>query len=327
MPTPTRDYTGIAATLRPTSFLEYLDDSQPRKPDNQNAGTVCERAIVQIYEGRIGRCIPTAELRQRLAEGGHAKSTIGRALTNLLRHKVLSQRADGLTYTGKGLPTPKKYFSIAGDERATNRFGKTRDLKAEARLVQAVLIERLEEIFEQPMSGLARVCQMLVAADRLGRAVELGMAKEAARQAEVVRLCRDELNGDAERRRAGRDTLNQPLGPPHVLDAIAIALFPSEYEEIPEAANRIAEYARAKQDADAAMNAALVEENERVMAANEKIDRENLERKALGLKELPREKTRPLINERELVDGLVIPDRLGEDRMKAFVAWYRGEVE
>lgn len=334
-------YDGIDRELRPTSFLEYLTD--PDAPASGGgaidgtanlAGTVCERALVALYEGRIGRSLTADSIRNSLTEAGHAKSTIGRALTNLVKHHVLTNRPDGLVYTGASLPIPKKSFSKAGDNKATNRFGGrgsgrnrvARELSQEAKLVQAVLVDRFDEIFEQPSSMLAACCRLMVAADRMARAVESGLMREAKRQAEHIRELTDEINGDAQRRRLDKEPLSQPLGPNHIYDAIASSLFPAEYEDDPVFAAQIAEQAKRQREANMAMNLHIAAENSRVLAANEKIDRENVERRALGLKPLEREEVKELLTEKWSVDGLVVGDRLGEARMAAFVEWYKGQT-
>lgn len=304
------DYGGITAELRPASLLEALESDEVcnRVPES---ATECERAVVSLFGGRIGTPVHSERLIEQLLAAGHAKSTVGRTLARLKRHKVILVQPGGLVYTGSPIPPHRVNIARPNDPTANNRFGAMQPLSQQAKLVQGVLIERLEEAFEDPSSFLARVLLLIVAMDHYTRACESGSSLELEKWEPIIRGLKKELTGSP----------TGQLHQNHLFSALEIAFFPSEFLDDPEICAEIKKDFERRNRVSEELICDAVVHSQWVAEENQRIEAENEARKRRGEPPLELVENRPVVGDRPKWEGLVPPNgggRVGELRSRAF---------
>ncbi len=260
---------------------------QPAAPIDGSAdlgGTICQREIVKLFDGRTDRAIRRAEVASRMADLHHAPSTVERSIVALVQHGTLEHCPDGLRYTGGPLPPVKKNTSLPGAK--ANRFGHEDDAST-WRFVREALADRLDEMFEQPNSYLRRVLQAVEWAGQMGRAMMHGDLETAKKAARKYREHWHDAETNAELRNLTAASL---------LDALQVALFPETYlpdDEVEAVLRRDILEAKASKARD--LNE-IIDENERRHERNMEILNENILRAKRGDDPLPLLELTPLDN-------------------------------
>lgn len=229
-------------------------------------GTPAEKAVIDSFDIAGTNALEKMEIVSRLEELGFRSTTISRALNSLRARRNVA--LDGQTYflirreldRRRVVHDPRKVKSNHFNELST---------KSHAAHVRSVYIDRLDKLFENPNGLLVRVL----------RAVEL-----AGRIADAAILKRPDALEDAiaEYRREWLDVepnqWRRPLDSARIFEALAVGLFPEEFNDDPEVAARLqSHYENAKQRRDQLI-ADVNAENERRRNLPEPLPRLELDR-------------------------------------------------
>lgn len=183
-------------------------------------GTVTQREILRQFP-EVGFSILRQELRKKLAELGHATSTVDRSIGRLVAHGTLRSEHGTLTLTDRSPPKPIN-LAYSRPGKQPNRFGQQSEQDV-VEMVRDLLAHRLDQCFEHPNALLRRVLVAVEWAGRIARAVAAG-DPQGTRAA--IREYQDHW-GDRE------------LTADDLLEAVQIGLFPETFAEDPRVRDEI----------------------------------------------------------------------------------------
>ena len=297
--------------------------------DNDPGGTYCERSIVELFRS-VADTKTHKEIRERLSamrnekgEQQHADSTISRAITRLTTHGVLVRINGKLSYTGNKLP-PASVISKPGKaaHRMQKRAETPAEIKREVTLVNAVLIEQLERVFEAPNTPLSNIIKLIMECQEMAWAVQ---SKDRHKQEEVAKRFLM-----LAKKVTGRDSR---IWESHLLSAIQLGLFPDEFMEDEESRKRLEADNQAFHERTRKFNDALEEDRYRAEEHLECVlDLKGQERKSKAagkrLKQLTSLASVFTHPDRD-IEGLVPPTglgRIGQVRLELYADWMGGKL-